>query len=374
MALDFTIFADGVLAPDLLGIASSVQVEQSLDQPSRYTLRLEVDIGSDGRYTSLQDPRLRPGGELAVMAGDGRRPVCLVRGPIDRLQVHIEAGGAGSWLEVCGGDRRVEMDRVHRTAAWPGRDSDIAAVLLSRYRILPDVADTDRFHSQLSNTQNQSATDLAFLNRLARRNGFHFWITYDVVGRWPAYVITEVGHFRPSPPRPEVPGGAALLDELGPRLQINLGARRPPTMHSIDIDVDVERPTRVQGLRIAEATTEADATTVPDPPHEPLGALTLQRLTPGVERSLLLTTAGDAAELQTRGRAALAEAEWFVQARTRTSKFALEGRLVQPHMLLPIDGLGSRYGGDYFVTGVTHTIDPGGHFMDLTLARNALGA
>ena len=90
-------------------------------------------------------------------------------------------------------------------------------------------------------------------------------------------------------------------------------------------------------------------------------------------REVFLTTAGDAAELTTRAQAALSEAEWFVQARARTTKYALGNRILQPHMVVPVHGLGKRYGGDYFVTAVAHNLDANGHSMDLSLARNALG-
>ena len=41
--------------------------------------------------------------------------------------------------------------------------------------------------------------------------------------------------------------------------------------------------------------------------------------------------------------------------------------------LLELDGAGSRHSGNYLVAGVRHTIDAGGHRMELELLRNAWG-
>jgi hypothetical protein len=185
--------------------------------------------------------------------------------------------------------------------------------------------------------------------------------------------VTEVGNFKPSPPRPDVPASPAVVDPFAPGLSINVGDRRDQTMLSIDIDVDFDRPVLSNGLRVLEGVNELAPGVVPAPPNLPLGARPIASFVSGVMREVFLTTAGDSGELVTRAQAALSEAEWFVQARARTTKFALDGRVLQPHMVVPIKGLGLRYRGDYFVTAVSHTLDLNGHSMDLTLARNALG-
>lgn len=388
MSFEYTILADGEPAPDLVELATSVIVEQSLDDSARYTIHLEVDLQSDGQYTLLTDDRLRPGAEISILVRDGQTTVCLVQGPVDRAKVHIARGGAGSWLEVMGGDRRVVMDRVHNTAVWSDHDSDSVRSLLAKYELTADVTDTEHSASEKSHTQNQSDTDLAWIQRLARRNGYHFWISYTVdLDPIAGTTVEELAHFKPSPPRPgnSPLAGPALdlaadLADLAPvpgccplRLDLNLPDQDTEAMASIDIEVDAERPTQLHGLRVAQADATVDRTSVEDAQHVALGDVPLKKFAAGA-RSIFLTTAGDAAELQTRARAALAEAEWFVRATLKCTQHALSGRVLQPHMLVPIAGLGARYSGDYFVTAVTHTLDASAHTMDVELARNALGA
>jgi len=370
MALELILLIDSVPAPDLLDLVITTQVEQSLSEPTRYSVRFAMEIDEVLRdYTLILDPRLRAGAVVTILVDDGLGLACLVRGAIDRHQVHIETGGPGSWFEVSGGDKRVEMARAHRTVAWPGRDSDVAAIILAGYALVPDVAQTLQLHSDLNHTQNQSGSDLDFLNRLARRNGFHFWISYQAAG----LVVVEVGNFKPSPPRPDVPSPPVVVDPFGPELSINVGDRSKQTMTSIDIDVDFDRPVLSSGVRVLEAVNELAPGGSPLPPNLPLGTRPMVSFISGVMREVFLTTAGDAAELTTRAQAALSEAEWFVQARARTTKYALGNRILQPHMVVPVHGLGKRYGGDYFVTAVAHNLDANGHRMDVSLARNALG-
>lgn len=380
MSSGFAILVDGTAVPEFVDLATTVKIEQSLDDSARYTLRLDADLDDDGDFPLFVDDRLRPGAELAFLVGDGDKSACLVQGPIDRVRVHIENGGAGSWIEVMGGDRRVVMDRLHHTVAWEQTDGDIVTKLLKDYGLAAEVADTKHTNSQDSHTQNQSATDLAWIQRLARRNGCHFWISYDVsYDRFAGYTITEQGNFKPSPPRSDLtpPGLGALADLLPggdpPRLALNLADHSLQTISAIDIEYDVERPTMLSGTRVHEATNATDDATVPDPPHDPLGAVTLKGLT-GVDRSLFLTTAGDPDELHTRATAALAEAEWFARATVRCSAYALGDRVLQPHMIVRVVGVGTRFTGDWFVTTVTHTLEPKNHWMDVELARNAFGA
>lgn len=370
MSADFLILLDQAPAPDLADRCMSVKVEQSLSEPTRYTIRLVVELDDLGEYVPLMDIRLRPGAELAILVADGYLDVCLVSGPIDRHQVHIETGGPGSWLEISGGDRRVAMARAHQTIAWPGRDTDIVTAILARYALRPDVAQTLYLHTDLSHTQNQCGSDLDFLNRLARRNGFQFWISYDVAG----LVVLGVGHFKPSPPRPDVPAVPPVIDPFLQELEINVGDRSGQTMLSIDIDADFDRPILSAGLRVAESLNIMTLGVAASPVNLPLGVRPMASFISSVPREVSLATAGDSMELETRAQAALSEAEWFVQAHVHTTKFALGERIVQPHMLLPIRGLGTRYSGQYFVTAVTHTLDMSSHAMDVTLARNALGA
>ncbi len=373
MTLATSILAGGVSAPDLTEQALDLSVEQRLGQATRYTLRLEIDIAA-GDFPALLDPRLRPGRDLAFIVRDGRRPVCLCSGPIDRIHVSFRRGGTGTVLEIMGGDRRIEMARAHRVEAWTGRDSDIVTAIVLRYGLLPDVASTEKVYSPVSVTQNQSATDIAWIERLARRCGTSFWIDYEVAPSAAGFTIVEVARFRPVPPRPAIGGGAGpgALATQGLALTLNQ-ADASDTITAFSVSVDGERPTSLAGVRVAEELTEEENTGELRPPHAPLGEVDLRAYIGTDERSAFLSTAGDAAELKVRGEATLAEAEWFVQASTQTTAYALDERVLVVPQVVPVEGVGSVFSGDYLVSAVSHNLDHIQHSMAVELKRNALG-
>src|SRR5438132_799833 len=80
--------------------------------------------------------------------------------------------------------------------------SDAAWQILgsSQYGFTPDVESTQAGHFEAKHTLVQRGSDLEFLRRLARRNGFLFWVDCDETG-------TEIAHFK----RPNL-GGSAILN------------------------------------------------------------------------------------------------------------------------------------------------------------------
>lgn len=369
------ILTEGLFALDLAEGAIDLKIEQRLGESTRYTLRLEVDI-AEREFPLLLDPRLRPGRDLAFLVRDEPSLLCLCKGPIDRVRVHFRRGGSGSVLEVMGGDRRVEMDRAHRIKARPGADSLTVTEILQAYGLRPDVVRTEKVYSSASVTQNQSASDEAFVQRLARRNGAYFWIDYETVRTPLGAEITEIGRFRPVPPRPEIGGGAGGPGSVpDPLRALTINQRGgTDTIDEFTVEVDIERPTRIVGVRVGEELTQEESSGAFLPPHVPLGPVSLQQYAGPAERSTFLATAGDAAELKIRAEATLSESEWFVHAQTKTTRYALGGRVLVPAKIVPVFGLGSVYSGDHLVAAVTHTIDHDQHQMELELRRNALGS
>lgn len=361
------------------------RVEQKLDGPRRYTLRFELDIeGSE--YPMLRDGELLPGNELSVLVSQKGGLVCLVKGPIDGYRLRFEHGGPGSWLEITGGDRCVEMEREHKLAVWPGLDSQTVTTIVESYGLTANSYETEQEYAHESHTQNQSATDFAFVGRLARRNGFHFWISYEVKSPTPTLQIDEIANFRPSPPRDEFPapggsgdGGAtgsvgdALPASGPPCLNMNTATPGEESMTSFEVDVDVERPSAIAGIRVGEADSDDQLTEIPESPQNLLGETSLKDFAGAPQRTMFLTSAGEPGEFATRAKAALVEAGWFVSASTTVTKDLLGGFVLEPHMTMEVAGIGALYSGDYFVTEVVHIINHVNHTMELKLVRNALG-
>lgn len=334
--------------------ATVVEVTERLGEPTLFSLQYAVSPAG-GDLTWLSDGRLSPGTTLSVRVPSPDGEVCIVKGPVTGQRIHLVHGGAGSTLEVLGADTSATMDRETKTLAHlEVTDSDVASLVLSDHGLVPDVASTNARYTETGRPLVQRETDLQLLRRLARRNGFLFWIDCD------ATTGVETGHFK------RLDLGAAAAQELA----IN---QDPANLESLDLRWDAERPTSTTAKALDAGTLETADGSVASTPLTLLGDQGLQQIT-GDTRSMLLTApTADAADLQARAEGALIEADLFVQATGSTTVSALRG-VLRAHTVVELAGAGQRHSGRYLVTSVRHTIDSTGHAMRFELARNAWGA
>ncbi|MEX0762681.1 MAG: hypothetical protein WD208_13565 [Dehalococcoidia bacterium] len=335
--------------PELMG-SGSVEVYERAGRPTTYRLRYPVGINDDGDLTMLSEARFDPGSEVSILVPIGGTQECLVKGPVRGQSMHLDHAAAASWVEVLGSDTTVAMDRENKVTVWADMtDSDVASNILASHGYAPDVHSTSTGHAEDRHALVQRDTDLGLLRRLARRNGFHFWVTCDDSGM-------ETAHFRPA----VLDGGSIVF------LSIN---QEMPNINALDIQWDVERPTSVESTELdARAGSDINGATTSSGARV-LGAANLQAITGDVRSTRLTAPVDDAGDLTSRSAAVLGEAEWFVQANTSTTLARL-GALVRLHTLANVSGIGSRHSGDYYVTGVRHLVDSSQHRMEIELSRN----
>ena len=360
------------LSDDLLKWLVEARVEQELSAPTRFAIRFEDDT-CEGSLQVLKAKEIKPNTVMAILAPDGNKLACLVRGRVTQVRFAVMLGVAGSWVEIRGEDRRIEMDRncVHK--AWRGLASDAANTILNDYHFTPDVEATKKLYSDREHTLNQRDTDLAFLERVARENGYEFWIEYGVKDSASTpgapIGIDETAKLRASPPRDAAPVPPILLALPGaPSLHVNVPPDQCPNVTSFQVDTDVERASLASGAAINPCTGKLEKTQVVNPQPGLDNGPTLSGID-DVKRGLSITTAGGVDELQPKQEAALVEAGWFVEATASTTAHML-GALVNPHEVVPVEGVGAELSGPYQVTAVTHVINAADHFMDISLRSN----
>lgn len=335
-----------------LSQAAGVEVYENMGKTAAYSIRYDVDI-SEGDIPLLIDGRLDAGSELSILVPVENTTHCLVKGPVHGHKIHLGHGGAGSWLEVKGSDSSIVMDREFKSVVWANvRDSDAVSAVLGNYGYIPDVQTTNALHAETKHTLVQRDTDLRFVRRLARRNGFLFWVTCDSTG-------IETAHFK----RPPIDESAAA------ELTINLES---PGLQTLDITWDVERPTGIEGKQLDLNTkTDLDGT-VGQTPQSILGDKGLKAITNDTRSVHVSAPGDDAGDMQARGEGALIEADWFIQASCSTGLGTL-GTVVRSHTIVELRGAGSRHSGNYLVSGVRHVIDAASHKMEIELVRNGWG-
>lgn len=333
-----------------LANADQIEVVERWGQPVRYHLHYGVDI-VDGDFPKLVADELGPGTEISVFVSTDSGTQCLVKGPVYSHDITLKNGGTGSALVVHGGDNSIKMARVDKSEIWlDANDTSVVRSILSSHGILNVEADeTDTTYSEEKHPLVQRSDDLRFIRKLARRNGFLFWLSYDDDAQ-------EIGHFR----KPQ------LTDLAEAELIINL---EDANVDQINISWDVERPDTVTGSQLdLNSLSEIDGQSS-DSGLEILGSDSLAAIRGEEFTTHLSLAADDAGDLQSRARGALTESNWFIRAACATSTHRLRD-VIRSHQVVNLRGAGSRYSGHYFVTGVSHLIDNSAHLMEITMVRN----
>jgi hypothetical protein len=332
-------------------IPDSVQVVEGLHQPSSFTLNYQF-TSQDGDFPLLSDSHLEPEAEIAVMVMVDMVPKFLVHGPVTRHEIAMENGGSGSTLAVIGGDKSVAMDREDKAKVWNNvTDSLAVAAVLADYSLVPDVSMTSTLHTEFTRSLVQRETDLRFVRRLARRNGFWFWITTEAPG-------VNLGHFKRVSP-----GGSPDA-----KLAINAATS---TIDRVTIDVDAERPASATLKQIKVSDKSVMDGSVD---RSPLTGLASQALADIVKekrtaQAHLAIAADDTGDLKARAEAMLIDHGWFVAARV-VARLSVLKQLVRAHTVVQLNGLGTRHSGSYVVSKVVHDITPADHVMTIDLIRN----
>lgn len=376
----YQLAVDGQLDNELTEDVAEIEVVQTIDGPTTFRIRFEVDI-CDQNFELVDDVRLTPEEQapITVLTSIDGELFVIAHGIIASRQVNITDGGPGSSLEVQGQDRRIVANREQRSQAHEGTASNIVHGVLSGgagggYGFEVDVESTEIEYEEDGNTLNQSETDLEFVEKLAGRNGMRFWVDWKASTGPLGLEITEVAHFRSSPPRarglaagPSMP--TVLAHDTTPVLTLN-SAGGCSNVTSFELGSNSEVPNATGPIeRIDPEEAEVTEADVPEDSLEPLG----EDPPSGITRARRIVTPGGADEARVRNEAALNDAAWSVQATAEASVHTL-GALIAPHQLVEVAGSGRLTSGQYFVKSVTHTIDPSDHKLKIELLRNALGA
>jgi hypothetical protein len=244
------------------------------------------------------------------------------------------------------------MDREDKVVAWSDlTDSAAVSAIVSQASLVPDVETTPAGHFESKHTLIQRETDLAFVRRLARRNGNLFWVTCDEFG-------VETAHFK----RPPLDGEAAC------DLVINLTDPRS-NVTSLEISWDVERPTKAEAAELDLNNKSDISGSVESSPLTALGGIALADIVSDPRVVRVAAPVDDNGDLHARSEGAVIDASFFLRASGSTTLRAL-GKVLRAHTLVNLRGVGSRHSGLWFCSAVRHAIDQTEHIMDFELMRN----
>jgi phage protein D len=347
-----TLKIDGQPAPDLLLASLELEVDTDVRLASSFRLKLATFRANDGTWSFLDDDRLRSWKPVEIGASIDDDEKQLIAGYITQIAMHLDPNQGNSYVEVTGMDASCLMGLEEKLKDWPNKsDSDIAREIFSNYDLAPVVDDTGVVHDEKAATIIQRDTDIQFLKRLARRNGFE------------CTVRGSTGYFRK--PVLSAPAQPVMAAHFG--AQTNLGF--------VDARVNALRPMRVEMSQIDPIGKQVQSASADTGEQKQLGrdaALSIE-VPIGVQSKTFVRqeVAVNQPEMQNLCRALFDEAEWFAHA-TGEIDTAAYGAILQTMQPVPLKGAGETFSGIYYVTGVKHLFRLNSYTQQFTARRNAL--
>jgi phage protein D len=358
----FAIVIGGKTAQDFAASFSALEIEENVDQPGAFSLTLPVNRTDAGDYDVVNDSRLAPLSNIAIVAtGGDNKKQCLFDGYVLAQTAHLDTGTVASSLTVWGQDATWLMNTTERVREWTDvTDGDVANSIFSDYGFTPDTGNRDNdspTHTSDGCTLMQRSTDAQFLRLLARRNGKLFRV-----------FCTNT---------PGVRTGSFALPSLDgdPVVTLTLNDSTAATVNSVDISWDVIRPSANTARQTLFSDNDSDGAggTKNDSGLSLLEANGLANFAGTTVTSLLTSTVNDAEELTLRSQSVLIEAGWFVRC-TGTADVNRLGSILRAGTVATLNAAGSRHSGKYYVWSVRHKITAEQHIMNFVMLRNAVGA
>lgn len=341
---------------ELLDAIAQIEVEDDAGLASAFRLRLPIGLTADGDWTWVAEELFKPLTPVAISVKVGTATEQIIGGYVSTHRVHFDDSPGASYFEVSGMDAGTLLNLEEKVVAWPNMaDSDIAGKIFDAHDFDAKVDSTQPSYAENDVTIIQRGSDLAFLRRLARRNGFELFFESDpTTGK-------VTGHFHK--PR--------LSDQPQPDLALAFGESR--NVKTLEANYDALRPTTAEAYGVALADKSAQSATSTSASLEQLGATAvLAELSPPPKALLARAGAFNDAELQARAQAAADASSWAISLSGEVDVTAYQAILRARRTVL-VKGAGSRYSGTYYVASVLHTLTRDSYSQKFQLQRNALG-
>jgi hypothetical protein len=342
---------------DLMTSLTHVEVTNDADQGDGFQMTFALSKDSLTSYSLLSGGSLDPFNRVVIGVLLGASPEVLINGVITHQQFSPTSDPGLSTLTVTGKNATVMLDLKETNQPYKNQpDFVIVNRILAnyvQYGLLPpyQVTPTTNIPIELQRVPRQHETDLKFIERMAKRNGFVFYTEPLTFGVDTAYWGPETHLSIPQP---------AISMNMGP-------STNSP---SIQFSNDALIPVGTEGSFVEPITKLS----IPIPP---LPSLRLPPLvsdaTPAKRTVQLRDTANqDPAQAATSAVAAVTNSPDSVRGEGEIDTVRY-GNVLRARGLVGVRGAGFAYDGNYYVRRVTHTIARGTYTQRFTISREGTG-
>jgi phage protein D len=345
---------DGRPAPaELIESFQSLDVDTSVDAGSTFTL--VVGITQSARdWTVLEKDLFKPltpvGIRVKVATGNS---VLVLNGYVSNQRVVYSDQPGSSALHVDGMDASLLMNLEERVKAWQDQsDSKIATEIFGNHKLDTDVTTTSAVLSDPEGTTIQRGSDIRFLRRLARRNGFECYVRPGTP--------KDIGVFAPPrlDGRPQAVLSVAMADETN--------------VSDFSVRYEMTGPTAAESRALDVSKKAVEQGSITTASLRALGkSAALDRL-----KTKPLLIASDTAlihgsDLKRNAQAIVDRSTWVVVAEGEVGQAV---GVLQPGGVANVRGVGTLFNGSYYVTRVHHRVDQSSYRQRFEGRRNAVEA
>ena len=175
----------------LVEAVQEITVDCSVEEASVLRVRFGITKSVIGDWSILQFDPFRPLLPLGLRIQHGIGvPEAVINGFVSDHRVTYADDPGGSSLEVTAMDATHVMNMIEKVMPWPNMpDAAIASAIFGQYALIPQVDPTTPVLIEPEGQTTQRGTDIRFLRRLARRNGFDCYVQPE------PFSGLDIGHF-----------------------------------------------------------------------------------------------------------------------------------------------------------------------------------
>jgi len=341
---------------DVMQALSRVEVTSDADHGDGFQLTFTMSKEKPPDYSLRQSGTFDPLTRVTIAVLLGITPEVLINGVITHHQVQPSSEPGMSTLTVTGKDLSLMMGLQETNAKFENQpDFLIFETLIAKgytkFGLVPQATPTTDVPIMIDRIPRQHESDLRFVRRMARRNGFVFYVEPLTIGLSTAYFGPEI--------RAGVPQSA---------LTMNMGDWS--NLNRLDFAQDALAPVSPSG-------TFVDPILKLSIPIPSLPSLRIPPLvsssTPTSRTELLRETANqNAGQAATSLIAAESRAPESVTGEGEVDTVRY-GHVLRARQLVGVRGMGFSYDGFYYVRRVTHTLARGEYRQSFRITREGTG-
>ena len=337
---------------DVVDAITRVEVTNDAEQGDGFQITFTLGKDQAGNYGLLDSGTLDPFNRVVIAVAIGVVQEVLIDGIIAHHQLVPSNEPGMSTLTVTGKDLSQVLDLEEKNGEYGNQpDSVIFTRLIGaygQYGLVAQPTPTTDVPNELQRIPRQYETDLEFIQRMAGRNGFVFYIEPVTFGVNRAYFGPEA--------RAGVPQ---------PALTVNMDSFS--NVNTLSFSHDALAPTGAEGA-IVEPITK---TIIPLPSLPSLRIPPLAAKPTPARRKVLVRCAANKNPAQAASTAANAPESVRGEGELDTLRY---GSVLRARRPVGVRGAGHSYDGDYYVRKVTHVITSGvSYTQQFTISREGPG-